>query len=70
MCTQEAQTKRRGFLLISQVIPGSKREIEDRIIPRSADADDDAEIKSDDERSVAINLFCNYFVSQNLCWQF
>lgn len=30
---------------------GSKREIEDRIIPRSADADDvDVDAKSDDER--------------------
>ncbi|WOH02366.1 hypothetical protein DCAR_0521755 [Daucus carota subsp. sativus] len=34
-----------GHLLLE----GSKREIEDRMIPRSADADDEVEIKSDDE---------------------
>ena len=51
--------------LTSQIITGSKREIEDRMIPRSADADDEVEIKSDDERSVSTHpqSFCSYFVS-------
>jgi len=32
-------------------LTGSKREIEDHIVPRSVDADDsDVEVKSDDER--------------------
>lgn len=35
------------------VVAGAKREIEDRIVPRSADADDaDVDVKSDDERFV------------------
>lgn len=34
-------------------VAGSKREIEDRIVPRSADADDaDVDVKSGDERFV------------------
>lgn len=36
------------------LITGSKREAEDRIVPRNIDADDsDVEVKSDDERSVS-----------------
>ncbi|KAK1396577.1 Pre-mRNA-splicing factor Cwf15/Cwc15 [Heracleum sosnowskyi] len=44
--SREDKDRRKGGHLL---LEGSKREIEDRIIPRSADADDDAEIKSDDE---------------------
>lgn len=70
-CTH-MQAQRRVFILISQVITGSKREIEDHIIPRSADADDDAEIKSDDdERLVTINLFVVILLAETcLCSHF
>ncbi|KAK3021534.1 hypothetical protein RJ639_046482 [Escallonia herrerae] len=45
-----------GHLLLE----GTKREFEDRIIPRSADADDaDADIKTDDER---FTLFSSIFL--------
>lgn len=46
--SREDKDRRKGGHLL---LEGSKREIEDRIIPRSADADDDAEIKSDDDES-------------------
>lgn len=37
--------------LTSLILIGAKRDTEDRIIPRSVDADDsDVEVKSDDER--------------------
>ncbi|KAL8145967.1 uncharacterized protein LOC141707214 [Apium graveolens] len=44
--SREDKDRRKGGHLL---LEGSKREIEDRIVPRSADADDDTEIKSDDE---------------------
>jgi len=46
LSSREDRDRRKGGNLL---LEGSKREIEDRIVPRSADADDDAEIKSDDE---------------------
>uniref|UniRef100_A0A162B6R3 Uncharacterized protein n=1 Tax=Daucus carota subsp. sativus TaxID=79200 RepID=A0A162B6R3_DAUCS len=44
--SREDKDRRKGGHLL---LEGSKREIEDRMIPRSADADDEVEIKSDDE---------------------
>lgn len=51
---------------------GRKREVEDRIIPRSADADDaDAVVKSDDDRLVTIyicmSLCSNLIVNLMVC---
>ncbi|XP_049342843.1 uncharacterized protein LOC125807110 [Solanum verrucosum] len=42
---EDRDRRKSGQLLLD----GAKREIEDRIVPRSADADDDADTKSDDE---------------------
>ncbi|XP_006346112.1 protein CWC15 homolog [Solanum tuberosum] len=42
---EDRDCRKSGQLLLD----GAKREIEDRIVPRSADADDDADTKSDDE---------------------
>jgi len=45
-----------GDLFLSCCI-GSKREAEDKIVPREIDADDsDVEPKSDDERSVPLSF--------------
>lgn len=42
---EDRDRRKSGQLLLE----GAKREIEDRIVPRSADADDDADAKSEDE---------------------
>lgn len=54
------------------VSTGSKREPEDRIIPRSVDADDsDVEVKSDDERLIILHIFltlCSHCYCHRECY--
>ena len=46
---------------------GSKRDPEDRIVPRSVDADDsDVDIKSDDDRYLLLSSSLRFFVSCSL----
>jgi len=52
----------------SFILTGSKRDIEDRIVARSVDADDsDVEVKSDDDRFIIFQFGMNFMFNCLKC---